>query len=1104
MANRYWVGGTGNWRSTSHWSNTSGGPITGFSIPTDADDVFFDGNSGGGTCTLDVVSGDQINYVNNLNCSGYTGTFTALTTIITTLNIAGNLTLSTGMTISKVQNLVISGSGNRTITSANVPIGGTLTLTNGIIATSVGNLIVTSSLTIGKGIEDAVLKTNGNVNVGTLTLTNGTITTTGTTNNEINVDGTLTINSGSFNTRPYKIKAESFTINSAESGVTGFTRNINISELYVNTNYNGDGNTVNSNTIINIDNLYVTGGANTARTIQGSAFFKSPKNIYITGSGQGIYKVYFCHNSDVYVKNINTGVTIDILSAYTAYAYDASCGSLYFTGSTAEWKTTVGYWPSFYRDIKLQSNTTVTYVGDRLNLVGTSSQYITSVGKTFVSPNIYIRSAGATPTTPSNTIAVDNFQASANITIDGSATFTANGNLIVGGTLTQTKGNTNIIGNTTVDTTLTITSGSFTTSNPVNVNSFIANSVNYKKVKIGDLYVGTSYDSNVTTANYIDIDNLYVNASTPTAKSILGNAPKNAPRYVYIQGGAAATGTYTVTSLHSSSLYIENTGGAKVVLSTVITAPLASLTCRNSTNVALSASANIYAYVLGDVTLLPSINSTYINGIGLVGGISQTVNRSGKRLSRLSVDYGSNLKILEDLSLTGLLTINSGSFDVRPYTASVGAFTANSTGNYYRNVVIPEFFVDTNYAGGGNGTGTGNIMNITNLYITGSANVARSIVGTSNLQSPKNIYITGSGQGTYTISTCDDSNIYVKNDINPVTVDIRGATDGFNATTKFKGIYFSGLTSATWNTNAGYYNVFTGDIKLQPNTTVTYIGSKVYLNGTGIQRIICAGKQFVTPNLIIQNQTGLNPPTIIMEDDFSLSGIINLNGGPPTLTAKGNVTISNMVVYYNQTANINMGSGTWRLTGTGDVWDTGLNATSINAETSTIKIVNESDSDITFGSNVQSTGRTYYNMEVTRGPSTGTTYFRNFNTYNSFLDTGSTAPHTLWFEDSLTTPTTASSTIFNNFEVRGGPGRSVTIGRGLQGLYMTGSTKVSCDYLIVSNSLAFPNNKWYAGFNSVDPNFDIYNPIFTTGTTNTRGWVFTDPPSSSMFISGIG
>lgn len=46
MANRYWVGGSGSWGYTTHWSESSGG-VGGASIPTKDDDAVFDENSTG-------------------------------------------------------------------------------------------------------------------------------------------------------------------------------------------------------------------------------------------------------------------------------------------------------------------------------------------------------------------------------------------------------------------------------------------------------------------------------------------------------------------------------------------------------------------------------------------------------------------------------------------------------------------------------------------------------------------------------------------------------------------------------------------------------------------------------------------------------------------------------------------------------------------------------------------------------------------------------------------------------------------------------------------------------------------------------------------------
>lgn len=70
MANRYWVGGDGTWDNsdTTHWSTVSGG-AGGSSVPTSADDVFFDTNSsvlhGGG-------SADIISMTSTVSCNNFT------------------------------------------------------------------------------------------------------------------------------------------------------------------------------------------------------------------------------------------------------------------------------------------------------------------------------------------------------------------------------------------------------------------------------------------------------------------------------------------------------------------------------------------------------------------------------------------------------------------------------------------------------------------------------------------------------------------------------------------------------------------------------------------------------------------------------------------------------------------------------------------------------------------------------------------------------------------------------------------------------------------------------------------------------------------------
>lgn len=73
MANRFWVGGTGTWDSTTttQWSTTTGG-AGGASAPGASDVAIFDGSSGGGTVTVDsTLNGTTLG---SLTAGAFTGT----------------------------------------------------------------------------------------------------------------------------------------------------------------------------------------------------------------------------------------------------------------------------------------------------------------------------------------------------------------------------------------------------------------------------------------------------------------------------------------------------------------------------------------------------------------------------------------------------------------------------------------------------------------------------------------------------------------------------------------------------------------------------------------------------------------------------------------------------------------------------------------------------------------------------------------------------------------------------------------------------------------------------------------------------------------------
>lgn len=105
MANRYWVGGSGNLTNTNHWSLTSGG-TPGASIPTSNDDVFIDSNSGlsGGTITLDDLFFCK-NFTSN---SGFTYTITD-ENLTFAISIYGSAIFESGLTIHSADIMIFLG-----------------------------------------------------------------------------------------------------------------------------------------------------------------------------------------------------------------------------------------------------------------------------------------------------------------------------------------------------------------------------------------------------------------------------------------------------------------------------------------------------------------------------------------------------------------------------------------------------------------------------------------------------------------------------------------------------------------------------------------------------------------------------------------------------------------------------------------------------------------------------------------------------------------------------------------------------------------------------------------------------------------------------------
>ena len=156
MANRFWVnGGSGQWNNTNNWSATSGG-ASGASVPTSADDVFFDALGNTSSTVNATIT------VRSITCGvGYTSNL-AVNNILVVLN---GLQLSIGMTTSGSSRIQLQ-SGNLRSNGVNInslefysivtptftlldnctigglmftPLGGSITI-NGFAINAIGNI----------------------------------------------------------------------------------------------------------------------------------------------------------------------------------------------------------------------------------------------------------------------------------------------------------------------------------------------------------------------------------------------------------------------------------------------------------------------------------------------------------------------------------------------------------------------------------------------------------------------------------------------------------------------------------------------------------------------------------------------------------------------------------------------------------------------------------------------------------------------------------------------------------------------------------------------------------------------------------------------------
>lgn len=249
MANRYWVGGTGTWNTTSttNWSTTPGG-TSGATVPTAADSVFFDQ---AGTYTVTMTGA--------LLCLDITvsaGTVTFATGTTPTLAVSGSMSLITGTVWSSTGTTTFnSATTDRTITTNGTVLSGAITFSNAAGGWSLGSALRSSTTTT---------LTSGSLSLNGFDLTTGIFATAGALARSVN-----------FGTNNIILNAASGTVLSMAvlggfswSGTGGFTADCSVVRTYSVANTSGG-------TYLSAPNLTFTGSGTAIPVLTTGSWFNT-------------------------------------------------------------------------------------------------------------------------------------------------------------------------------------------------------------------------------------------------------------------------------------------------------------------------------------------------------------------------------------------------------------------------------------------------------------------------------------------------------------------------------------------------------------------------------------------------------------------------------------------------------------------------------------------------------------------------------------------------------------------------------------------------------------------------------------------------------------
>lgn len=1030
MAARYWVGGSANWDGTAgtKWSATSGG-AGGASVPTSADDVFFDANSGASTVTA-TGTGNPI--CANLNFTGFTGTFAGSNQV----NIYGGLTIVAGMTWTSTSPLVFQAtSGSYTVTTAGKTVG----------SVAFGQAVATTTVwTLGDALTSS----------SSFTVNSGTVTT-----NNFNVTATQ-LSSSNTNTRTINLGSSTVTLTSSANIIVNFSTNTNLTFNAGTSTISASGTTTiisgggAAATGVTFNNVSFTATSATTHQIQGINTFN---NITVTApSAAGVTQFTFDSRQTINGTLSTTGT--------------AGNRRVWFRSSTygIAQTLTINSAPSLtdadFRDIYVIGTATPisgTRIGDLRGIRGITASTPKTVYWNLAGTQNW--SANGWATTSTGTPSTDNFPLA-----QDTATFTNAGS--VTGTITMDAaipytGTVDMSGRTSAMT-LSIATG-FT---------IYGDWTNGSGVSIGGTGGLTFSGRNIqtiTSAGRTFSGAITVDSYGGTVQ--LADALNIGSQAIAVTNGTFDTKNFNVTagSLSSSNSNVRTiTLGSSTV--TLSSNPIAFAT---NTNLTFNAGTSSIVSTAASGSLVGGSSTTGVTfyDVSFTSNAAGTPSINGVNTFRNLTVGASTAAGLTSLFIQANQTI-TGTLTVAGATAVRRIFVRSDTLGTTRTLTVNSLsatdcdFRDITIAGaaaGSSPTRAGNCGGNTGITFPSPKTVYWNSAVASLWSSTAWAPASGGTPDINQFPLAQDTAVFdnAGTVAGAIAMDASWNIGTFDASARTSAMTLT--TSASTPFVYGNWRFGTGVTSTSTSGTITFAGRST-------QTITSNGVTFGCP-VTVDCVTS----TVQLADALTLGSTRTLTLTSGTFDA---VTYNVTTGLFNCTTGTNtilrMGSGTWTLSGTGNIWMSTASPGTFFKGTANIVLSDTSTTSRAFNGSALS-----YN-KLTIGGATGTSTL-TISSNNQFTELASTktVAHTIDFGSTAQT--------FGKWTVTGTAGNVVTLSGTGTSHVLAGAATSGIDYLAMGS----------IGFSSTSPG-EFYAGANSTGTASAP--VFRTAPPAARTLYWVG